>query len=543
MRLTMTAIAFALIGTVASSDEVRAGDRPTFAALMADAANSKYMKDGIKLAKNYFKYQADVTNQKKGASSSKVETARQKWRAWIDGSKAALGIDLYAHPRIVMSILDEGRVAVISSMVKLKRNALDYGSKNAPGYSRGNIEYTVLVPKSYQPGRMDKAMPLVISMHGRAINLRHPSLKKAPNERSRIVLWNNWLGDRKTPPLAAVVLAPTGRPEGFSYLKDPDFVRQTLYLAMGVGHTDYHTDALGTFLEVYGDMIQVASMDSNLFAGTIWRDREGQQRVPVDEEHTMVFDNFNGQPLYYVADKKMWDKIGKPMSEALKAAYERVGKKDNLIVEIVERDANGALRADPVQMAKFLEHRLEMPQREFKRLFWNPRLVGPLPLLLTRADYGYDATEKIAAMPLRDRCGSIEFKVTIEMVKVPDGKPEEGQEQKFKEVPINLIDLKITEAQSAKIFLYENLVDLDLPITVKVNGNIVIENEMIKRNWSMFEQFCMPRRFFTFPIVGAIDIKFPVVPRVVPEPTEEDAAEGEDAETGSKDSTEDATGK
>ena len=92
-----------------------------------------------------------------------------------------------------------------------------------------------------------------------AFNLRHPSLKRAPNERSRIVVWNNWLGSKKVPNQMAVVLAPTGRPEGFSYAKAPEFSRQTLFLGMNVGHTDYRTDPLGTFVEVYGDMIQIAA--------------------------------------------------------------------------------------------------------------------------------------------------------------------------------------------------------------------------------------------------------------------------------------------
>ena len=514
MRLPIILPALLLLSAVALGQEAR----PTFDSLMADSAKAKYLKDGIKTATKYLKQEAELAAMKRGATESKVEKERRKWREWLDGSKDALGIDLHAYPRIVIDVLDAGRASVIHSMVKLKKGTLDYGSQEAPGYSRGQIAYTVLVPKDYAANKVEKPIPLVVTMHGRAINLRHPALKKSPEERSRIVVWNNWLGDRKTPGQNAVILAPTGRPEGFSFAKAPQFARQTLFLALGAGHTYYRTDPLRTFVEVYGDMIQVASLDSNLFAGIIWRDREDQQNVPVSDEESMVFDNLNGKPFYYVADKKMWKAVGAPMSKALKAAYERAGKPDNLIIEQVERDANGALRADREKMAKFLEAKLEMPQREFKWHFWNSDLVGPLPVLLTRADYSYDATEKIAAMPLRDRCGTIHFKANIEMIKGEDGK----------EAPHNVIDMKITEAQSAKLFLYEPLVDLDLPVTVKVNDKIVFGPEKVKRNWALFEQFCMPRRFFTFPVVATIDVEFDVMPRVKPEPEKEgaDGAEG-----------------
>jgi len=522
MRLTIILTAFLVLSSLARAEDEdpaqKPAARPTFKALMADSANSKAMRDGVKRARKYFEQEAELAAGKRGSGEGKVEVEREKWREWLDQSKANLGVDLYKHPRIVIDTLEAGQALALQRMVKLKKGSLDYGSKDAPGYSRGNIAYTVLVPDDYAPHKMDEGLPLVVTMHGRAINLRHPALKKSPEERSRIVVWNNWMSEKKKALHNAIVIAPTGRPEGYSFAKAPDFARQTVFLALGVGHADYRTDELRTFIEVYGDMMHVASQYSNLCAGIIWRDREDQQQVPINDDETMVFDNLNGRPLYYVADKRMWKKIGAPMAAALKAAYERAGKPQNLIIEQVERDANGALRADPEKMANFLKAGLAMPQREFKWLYWSPALVGPMPVLLTRADYSYDATEKIQAMPLRDRCGSIEFKATVEMVN---------------DKPVNMLDLKITEAQSAKIFLYEPLVDLDLPVTVKVNGNIVMENEIVKRDWKLFERYCMPRRFFTFPIVGEIDVNFPVVPRVAPEPVEkegEEAAEGEDSD-------------
>ena len=147
-----------------------------------------------------------------------------------------------------------------------------------------------------------------------------------------------------------------------------------------------------------------------------------------------------------------------------------------------------------------------MPVREFKWLFWHPNLVGPLPLYLSRANYSYDASEEVLKMPLRDRCGSIEFKVSVEMEKGPGGKV----------TPYNLFDLKITEAEQATLFLYEDMVDLDLPITVKVNGNVVVDKKKVKRNWTFFEEQCMPRNFFIFPFVGDLQFKFQFKARVEP---------------------------
>ncbi|MHC4953912.1 MAG: hypothetical protein ACYTGZ_08475 [Planctomycetota bacterium] len=532
MRWTAIALVVAFFGAPAVGDDPAPAPAPapdpTLDTLRADTSKGKALKAGISLAKNLYKAKAELTIGKKGASLSKVEKARTKWRDWLDGTKESLGINLYAHPRIVISIIDEARTPVLNSLVKLKKGALDWGAKDAPGYSRGQIEYTVFVPRSYTH-KIQKPMPLVLTLHGRAINLRHPSLKKAPQQRSRIVVWNNWAGDGKTKKAyEAVVVAPNGRPEGYSFEKDPNFIRQTLFLGMDVGHTDYRTDPLATFLEVYGDAIQVGCEYCNLFAGIVWRDREDQNQPAVSDNESMLFDNLNGRPLYYVADKKKWAAIGEPTAKALKAAYERAGKPENLIIEQVDRDANGALKADPAKMAKFLTNRLPMPVRQFKWMFWHPNQVGPLPLYLSRANYAYDSTEEILKMPLRDRCGTIDFKVSVEMEKGKDGK----------ETPYNLFDLQITEAEEASIFLYESMVDLDLPITVKVNGNVIIDKEKVRRNWTFFEQQCMPRNFFIFPLVGELKIKFPFKPRVDPKP-EKKPEEGTEKpeETGKKEET------
>ena len=147
-------------------------------------------------------------------------------------------------------------------------------------------------------------------------------------------------------------------------------------------------------------------------------------------------------------------------------------------------------------------------------------------------DYDYDETETIAAMPLRDKCGMIKMKASVTTEKV-DGK----------DIPVNIIDMEIYEAEGAQMFLYEPLVDLDLPVTVKVNGNVVIDKQKIARNWELFERFCMSRKIFTFPVVAHLEFKFPFKARVEPEKKEEpkDEEPAKDASNKDTDGKEAAT--
>ena len=56
---------------------------------------------------------------------------------------------------------------------------------------------------------------------------------------------------------------------------------------------------------------------------------------------------------------------------------------------------------------------------------------------------------------------------------------------------------------------------------------------MVKRDWGLFETFCMKRRWFLYPIVGRIDFNFPLKSRVEPkkeEPKDGEKEEGADEE-------------
>ncbi|MHC4448670.1 MAG: hypothetical protein ACYS0E_00835 [Planctomycetota bacterium] len=519
MRWTAIALLFCL--PVFADPETK----PTYATLKADSSKGKELKKGQDLVKKYLLAEWELDIGKKGASLTKVERARAKWRDWLGGTEERLGVDFYSHPRIAIAMIIESREPMLKRGVKLKRGMIDAGSKPAPGYSRGDIAYNVLVPKSYQ-GASDTLFPLVVALHGRAINLRHPAVKKNQAERSRIVLWNNWGGSGKETQQDAIVLAPTGRPDGFVYNEGDDFVRQSLFLGAGVGCTDYQVDSQRIFVEVYGDTVADAVELSSFFAGIILRDREDAKEPPVSVEHLAIFENLNGRPFYYVADDAKWAKVGKPTADALTKIYTALGKIDNLTIERVKRDANSALKANPEKIAKFLKARIPDAQRELSWLFWRPSMTGPMPLLLSRAGYDYDDSEKIAKLPIREKCGFIKMKAAVANEMVGD-----------KNTPINVIELEIYEAEGAKLFLYEPLVDLDLPITVKVNGSVVIDKQMVKRDWNLFELFCMSRKIFTFPVVAQIDFKFPYKPRIEPEKKEEEKPDDKKGEEGKEAAT------
>ena len=491
---------------------------PSYETLQSDASKGKELKKGLDLMKKYLKTEREVEENRKGASLSKVENARADWRAWLDGTSESLGVNLHAHPDIVVSLIDDAKTGIVDSAVKLKKGTIDSGSKPAPGFTRGDIAYTVLVPKSYEHDAK-KLYPLVVTLHGRAINLRHPALRKYEQERSRIVVWNNWGGDNRDEQQEAVVIAPTGRPDGFEYVEGSDFLRQALFLGAGVGCTDYMVDSKRIFIEVYGNAVQDAIELSTFFAGIILRDREDAKGPPIDVAELASVQNLNGRPFYYVADKAKWDTVGKPIAEALEKAYTAIGKRDSLIIDKVERDANSALKVDPAKMAKFLEARLPAAQKELTWLFWRPSMTGPFPILLSRAGYDYDTTPEAAKLPLEQKCGLIKMKASLEN-------------------DVNVLEFEIYEGEGARLFLYEPLVNFDLPLTVKVNGAVVLEKEKLTRNWNLFEEVCMPRKIFTYPVVGMIDIDFPFKPRIEPAKTEEKpAGEGageKEAEAGAK---------
>jgi hypothetical protein len=408
--------------------------------------------------------------------------------------------------------------ARVDSLLKPKmRGKIDYFRDQDPrGMER--FEYAMLVPKTYKANNDDR-YPLVISLHGRVINDKHPAFRgKEFAERGRLVAYNNWL---KTPAMEdAIVIAPTGNPNGFTFKKDPGQDLMILYRALGAGLTNYRADWGRMFLEVHGSALRVCCEQTFVFAGFIVRDREDDRRRPIiPPEEFFILDNLNGTPLCYIADEARWEKVGKPLAEALEKAYDKIGMRQNLLIMKGKRDANGALKADDAKVQTFIrDHKLVRVRKKFKWRFFDRHMVGPMPVEITGANYYYEKD-----VPLEKAAGSMTFEIKQETFTDAEGKPQ----------ACNVFDIQITEAENLGIRLHDGIVDMSMPISVRVNGEIVADKKVVRRNWNFFAKEILPRRFFMLPFVGRVDCSFKPKPQYVAAKPEKKAAgeekkEGED---------------
>ena len=470
-----------------------AGD-PEFETLLADTDRGKIMGDGIKILKVYFKKAAEVDG---GRSKSLVarDKAMQKFMQWLEKTPKTMGMDLRAKPRVVVEIFDRARVGIVAK-TKVGRGKIEYIKVADPrGLSR--LEYAVLLPGKYSAKNNDR-YPLVVSLHERVINARHPAFRggKPLAERSRVAIHNGWL---KTPAAdSVVVIAPTGNPNGFRFVEKSHYVDQHVtFVTMGQGLTDFRTDWNRVFLEVHGSAVRLACEQAFMFAGIILRDREDEKRLAIPAEELFMLENLNGTPLLYIADNKTWAKVGKPLSEAIAAAYAKSGNAANFILLRDDRDANGALKGDPKTIAAFVsKHHLPAKRQHFSWRYFNTRMNAPLPVQIGNANYFYDPDAS-----LEDKAGRLKFDVEIEK----DGP------DKF----VNIVNIEITEAENLLLYLYDGLVNLSFPITVIVNGVKIHDKVEVKRNWEFFVTDILPRRYFMLPFVAQLECAFETKPQFV----------------------------
>ena len=491
MRLAVLALLLALPAPLAAASDAE------FDKFFGDASRQKALKEGFRPLKKYFKLTAMVD-----AGKTKYETARDKemsrFLKWLDGTEKSLGLDLRANPFLLLEIFDRAR---IDSLARARNGKIDYiRVENARGMAR--FEYAVLTPQKYNT--KERRYPLVVTLHERVINPKHPAFRstKNPNERARVVVYNNWF---KTPAAEQVVIiAPTGGPNGFLFKRNPQGDLQTLYRSMGAGLTNYRTDWNKVFLEVSGPAMRVCFAQSLMFAGFVVREREGTSKLPIPEEEFFMLENLNGTPMLYIADNANWKKVGKPMTTALQAAYAKAGVPNNLVVMRDDRDGNGALKGDPEVIAGFLaKHSRPRARKEFKWRYFEDAMTSPLPVTILGANYAYD--EKPA---LKDKAGSLLFKVSQEKYKDKQGN------QRM----LNVIDISVTESQSLTISLYDGLVNLSHPVTVRINGKIIRDKVMLKRDWSSFVKDVLPLRFFMLPFVAELKCDYEGKPQYVPPP-------------------------
>jgi hypothetical protein len=475
--------------------------------LAQDPQKKRVLDTAMDLLQDYF--QADVAmanprqRRKASAWAQKQREARDGFLAWLEKTNETLGVDLRTRTDTVLDLIDEARVKQLDKVKgKNKKGKLDYFIISDPkGMERH--EYTVLLPKTYVP--KGPRLPLIISLHGRVINPKHPALKKDFNRRSLQVVYNNWLG--KGAAAEAIVVAPTTRPNGFTFEKDDTFKDlQVLYRTLGQAMIQYRVDWNRVFLEVEGSAMRAACEQTFMFAGFIVRDRVDDRRRPfIDPNEFFMFENLNGVPLCYVADNAHWDKVGAPTAAALEAAYKKANAAGNLLILRADRDVNDALGADDAKIKAFvLKHRRVKVRKSFTWRFFRGLMVAPMPFELN-ANFYYDVSQAAKDAPLEKKAGSMNVEVSQKPVKDKDGK----------EQLVNFILVNVTEAEGFILRFADGWINFDLPVTIKVNGKIIVENKAVERDWRLFWDTIVPKRFFMAPYLAVIDAKFEHVPEFV----------------------------
>jgi len=129
-----------------------------------------------------------------------------------------------------------------------------------------------------------------------------------------------------------------------------------------------------------------------------------------------------------------------------------------------------------------------------------------MPVVLLRENFPAED-----AGPLDKTAGTIDFEVTT-------AEYERKQGDKVEKLPYVLIKIAVTDAEQLKINLSDELASLDLPVSVEINGKLIVDKQKITRNWSNFLHYILPRRYFFFSYVAEINCQFELKPQVPVKP-------------------------
>jgi len=522
MQQTMiTALLVALMATLAGADDL-------YKQLQDD--HSRDFRKGEGYLEDYFDAQDDLegTDGRRAARYQKrSDEAAREFMLWLRKSGETLGVDLRTKPAIVLKMIDEARKDHLNKRGFRKGRISFFREENPQGMSR--LEYALLVPDVYDIRRFEVQVPAIIALHGRATDPKHPAFRSADsNERGRQVIYNYW---RKTPAAEkALILAPTGKPGGFKFHGRNIYEdRQVFFRSLIEVMRNYRVDGNRLYLDAQGDAIRFMCRQTFFFAGFVLRDHIMNRRDPLlPKERWFLLKNLNGKPLVYLADERYWKDVGEPTWKALQEAYKDHNPDASLKLIKAKRDpGTGALQADAGEIWNFLSGRTRSEPKEFTWRFPNENYNASGPVELLQPNFNLDYNAKIAKVPLEKKCGRLHYKATVvEETKLENGKPvmEAGKPVK---ISVNRIEIAITECEKIALMLHDGIVDLNLPLTVVVNGKTLVEQQVIERNWEYFWRNVLPARFFMTPYVHRLELTFEGIPQWDPPEEKNEAKEGE----------------
>ncbi len=520
LRMLIPALLLTMVASPAAAD-------PLYEELL-NGERAAAFKKGLKHLDAFFKAELEAADGKgkgkgKGKAQGRRDKAKRQFFQWFKDTSDTLGVDLRTKPATVLHMLDEARAKYLNKK-GFRKGKVSFFREDAPrGMSR--LEYALLVPDRYDIRKFATKMPLIMALHGRATDPKHPAFRGADsNERGRQAIFNHWL--KTAVSNDAIIVAPTGKPGGFKFHGTRERIfddLQVMFRALIQVTRNYRVDSNRLYLDAQGDSIRVMCRQAFVFAGFVLRDHVMSRREPLlPADDTFLLDNLNGKPLVYVADKRNWKTVGEPTAEALKAAYKRAGKPQNLLVIQADRNpATGALRANPKNIWNHLVGKAPQGRQEPKEFKWrfpdsNCSAAGPVELM--RPNFTLDISAAARAVPLSKKCGRLHYKATVvEEPQIKDGKPV-LQNGKPVMISVNRIEITVTECEKLAIHLHDGVVNLDMPITVVINGTTIKKwtQRTVERDWEYFWNEILPARFFMTPYVAKIKLEFEGVPEFAP---------------------------
>jgi len=447
--------------------------------LRQDPAKAKEIQKALKGLGSYF-------DGKKGAT--KREKALQDFIAWLEQTEQVLGIDVLQNPTLLVEFFDQGRAAARNQWPKIARGLQYIGETS--GNFRGFAYHLPKDYKAFDKNAPSKRWPVIVSMHGRAVNRKHPALRKKPLERGRLAIHDYWL---KKPILEKViVVAPTGLPPGFDFDKRFTDDRTAYMLTVKRTLQKFRGDWNRVWVETHTGGLRLACSDHGFAAGFIVRGGF------LPDEELFALSNLGSTPMVYVTAP---DHQHTPATvKALTAAYAKADASSALLVLDGLRAKGGALQTSDEDAAKMGEFILAAPLRalkkEFTWRFFAERMIAPAPIVNMRANYGYKEGQ-----PLEKTAGRVHWIIKRDMVDL-DGKGEK--------VPVTRIEIEATECEFIQFMIREDQISLADPITVTVNGKVVIENKRVKRDLTFFVDRILAPRFFMLPFTSMLHFEFPL---------------------------------